>query len=362
MPELPLDRVLSYPWRELVRQAASRLERGGVLGDRVWEWAETGFDRWAAAHGLHDATAVYGYEHACRTSLETGRRRGLFCIYDVPAPEHEFTHRILRRELAKYPEIVDGYQRRIGRPEIHQRRDRRRRREWQSADMVIANSTFTRDSFRGYEDPDNPAKGLEKVAVIPYGAPPPDAAGLNGGSAGVGPLRFLWAGTFSLRKGANYLLEAWRRAGLKPSAARLDIYGSVTLPERLVALAPEGFHFHASIPRDELYSKYCQSDAFVFPTLCDGFGMVATEAFSRGLPVLTTRSAGAGDLIREKTNGLLVAPADADALAESLIWCVENRTALRAMREEALRTAQQWQWRDYRAALLKAVLDRFSTN
>src|SRR5579871_6898491 len=37
---IPPERVVSYPWREIVRQAAGRIERSGVLLDRAWEWAE----------------------------------------------------------------------------------------------------------------------------------------------------------------------------------------------------------------------------------------------------------------------------------------------------------------------------------
>jgi glycosyltransferase involved in cell wall biosynthesis len=356
---IPARQVVSYPWRELLRQAAARVERSGVLQDRVWEWAEHGFDRWTARHCLHRANAVYGYEHASRFSFSEGRRRGMFCIYDVPAPEHEFTHQILRREIDRFPELLNAYQRRIRRPEIHGRRTERRRREWQSAHLVIANSNFTRDSFRGYEDPSQPEKGLDKVRVVPYGAPPPDPSAVEGGSLGAGPVRFLWAGTFSLRKGAHYLIEAWKNAGLTPSSAVLDVYGAVTLPEGVLSQTPKEFRFNGSVPREELYLAYRQADVFVFPTLCDGFGMVVTEAFSRGLPVITTRYAGAADLVQDGDNGLLVPAADSHALAGALQWCLDNRPALKAMREAALQSAAAWQWADYRAALLANVLDSF---
>ncbi len=358
--DIPGKLLLPHPWRESIRLIAGRLDRSGVLSDRVWEWAETGFDRWMSCHALHGATAVYGYEHACRSSLEAGRDQGLFCIYDVPAPEHEFTHRILSRELDRFPELLSPYQKHVRRPEIHRRRTERRRREWAAADMVVAASQVTRRSFAGYDDPASPEKGLEKVCVIPYGAPPTDDTGLDGGSKSEGPLRFLWAGTFSIRKGAHYFMDAWKRLRLAPQLAQVDIYGAANLPPALLAQVPDAFKFHGSIPRDELYDVYKRSDAFVFPTLCDGFGMVVTEAFSRGLPVITTPMAGAADLVRPRQNGLIVLAADADALAGALQWCLDNRPALRDMRAEALTTAARWQWSDYRAGLLAAVQKRFA--
>jgi glycosyltransferase involved in cell wall biosynthesis len=357
--EVPSSQVLSYPWREVLRQMAARLEKSGVLQDQVWEWAELGFDRWVARHALQGATAVYGYEHACRFILEEGRRRGLFCVYDVPAPEHEFTHRILRREIDRFPELLNRYQKRIRRPEIHERRSERRRREWHSADLVIANSEFTRESYAAYEDSTLNGRGLSKVCVVPYGAPPAEREGIDGGSRDQGPLRFLWAGTFSLRKGAHYLIDAWKRARIGLQSARVDVYGAVTLPAALLAEAPSAFRFHGSVPREELYPAYRQADVFVFPTLCDGFGMVVTESFSQGLPVITTRSAGAADLIRHDENGWIVPSADSEALAEVLQQCVDHRPDLRGMRREALRTAESWQWSDYRAALATAVIHSF---
>ena len=172
-------------------------------------------------------------------------------------------------------------------------------------------------------------------------------------------MRVLWAGTFSPRKGAHYLIDAWRRAGLSEREAVFDHYGAVTLPPSLAGKAPPEFRFRGSVPREELFDAYRVADVFVFPTLCDGFGMVATEAFSRGLPVLTTCNAGAADLVHHGENGLLVRAGDAEDLALALRWCVHNREALRAMRPAALATAAGWQWQDYRAALRSAILERY---
>jgi glycosyltransferase involved in cell wall biosynthesis len=91
--------------------------------------------------------------------------------------------------------------------------------------------------------------------------------------------------------------------------------------------------------------------------LCDGFGMVVTEAFAHGLPVITTTRAGASDLVRHGENGLIVPAGNARALAEALEWCLTHRIELRAMRRVALETAARWQWRDFRQALVCNVVD-----
>jgi glycosyltransferase involved in cell wall biosynthesis len=162
-----------------------------------------------------------------------------------------------------------------------------------------------------------------------------------------GRLSLIWAGTFSIRKGAHYLLDAWREGRLGRHA-RLRVFGSVGLPERVLQPLPEGIEFLGSVPRTELLEHYRQADALIFPTLCDGFGLVATEAWSRGVPVITTDRAGAADLLRPGTNGLIIKAGDAKAIVQVVEWCHAHRPALRAMREGALATAAKWQWSDYR--------------
>jgi glycosyltransferase involved in cell wall biosynthesis len=306
----------------------------------VWERTETGFDR-RVARGLHAGlTAVYGYEHSALATFERARALGLRVAYDLPAPEPRFVHELLEVEMEKFPELRTAYHRHVAARE--ERRIARRRAEWHAADIILVNSVFTKNSYA--------RAGLDcsRVHVATLGSPPtvardealvaPDPKS---------PLTLLWAGSFSIRKGAHYLLDAWRAGGLG-RFARLRVFGAVGLPERLLHPVPDGIEFRGSIPRAELLGEYRQADALIFPTLCDGFGLVATEAWSRGVPVITTDRAGAADLLKPGQNGRLIRAGDASAIVEVVEWCHANRGELRAMREAALATAKAWQWSDYR--------------
>ena len=105
------------------------------------------------------------------------------------------------------------------------------------------------------------------------------------------------------------------------------------LPERLMNPLPAGVELRGSVPRAELLENYRAADALIFPTLCDGFGLVATEAWSRGVPVITTDRAGAADLLKPDHNGLLIRAGDSAAIAAAIEWCLDHRAELRAMRE-----------------------------
>lgn len=347
--EVPLDLVTSRPWAEALRIAVARLAGGqSRLHDWTWERAETHFDR-GVARGLHGGlTGVYGYEFSSLATFRRARALGLRVAYDLPSLDPDYVQRLLESETAKFPSLETPFHRWVAAREPE--RLARRRAEFATADLVLANSKLTRDSYA--------AAGLDssKVRVLHLGAPPcaPRDEAMNGGSTGSGPLTLLWAGTFGVRKGAHYLLEAWRKHQLGRHA-KLEVYGSVGLPAAALQPLPDGIEFKGAVPRAEVLAAFHRADALLFPTLCDGFGMVATEAWSRGLPVLATDRAGSAELLAPERNGLLIAAASADAIAGAIDWCHTHRTALQAMRETALATAARWQWSDYRQALAREL-------
>jgi glycosyltransferase involved in cell wall biosynthesis len=346
---VPPELVESHPWGELLRVATARADRDGRLTDFVWERAEQAFDH-AVARSLDPRlTGVYAFEYSSLATITRARALGIRVAYDMPAPEPGFVQSLLDRETETFPELVTPWHRWTA--EREEQRIARRHAEFARADIVIAASEFTRHSFA-------PA-GLDvnKVRIVPYGAPPvaDRELALRGGSNG-GPLELVWAGTFSVRKGAHYLLDAWREHQLGRHA-RLSVYGSVALPDRVVRPVPEGIEFVGAVPHAELLAALHRADALIFPTLCDGFGMVVTEAWSRGVPVITTDCAGAADLLREGENGHLIPAGSSAAIAEAVAWCHAQRPALAEMRETALMTAASWQWKDYRARLASTLRD-----
>ncbi|MEO1428985.1 MAG: glycosyltransferase family 4 protein [Cyanobacteria bacterium J06632_19] len=350
--EFPLSLVMTYPWREIIINLLSRVDKDKRFTDILFHWGVTGFDKWVASQALDEVKAVYGYESGSLRTFEAARKQGIARIYDVPSPEHDFVENLLHKEEGHFPELITPYRKYV--KSLQERRTRHRRREWELADVVIANSEFTKASYA------NAGLDVTKVRVIPYGAPPVCENGVTGGTKEHEPVNFLWAGTFSVRKGAHYLLQAWK--DLKPGdKAKLSVFGAMGLAPSSLQNLPDSIKFSGTVPRSQLYNHYYQADVLVFPTLCDGFGMVVTEAFAQGLPVITTDKAGAADLVRHGVNGLIIPAGDIDALTEAMNWCMKNRQKLRAMRQAALETAASWQWSDYRRTLVEKLLDGLKT-
>ncbi|MFM8809384.1 MAG: glycosyltransferase family 4 protein, partial [Chthoniobacterales bacterium] len=341
------NKTLTYPWRELVRLIDGKLNRDEIRRDRIFHWALDGFDAWAAKQMKPPVRMVYGYETQCLRTFTAARERGIKTVLDLPSPEHDYVENLLAAEYAKFPELKTPAKEYFR--GLQKERTARRHREFELADVVVANSSLTAKTWA--------AAGLDgsKIRVVTLGGPPPEAHGAHGGSRGKGPLRLVWAGTFSVRKGAHYLLEAWRRWNPE-DAVVLDVFGSVALPDSLMANLSENIVFHGPVNRECVLEKFLRSDLLVFPTLCDGFGLVVLEAMSRGLPVLTTKQAGASDLVKDQVNGLVVEAANTDRLVDVLQWAASNREALGTMRAAALQTAEENQWKDYGVKLRNAIL------
>ena len=346
--EVPASLLHTLPYWELARTLLSRTGVDPRLVDAVWEHETFRFDRNVARRGLIDADGIYGYEFSALTSFQEAQQRGLARVYEVPSPAHGFVQSLIQREIEQFPELDDGKRKYFLARET--RRTERQRQEWTLADVVIANSTFTRDSYASV------GLDVSKVRIVPLGAPPTDEVSVERANNKSEPLRVLWVGTFSIRKGAHYLLSAWRKFA-PPKCAILNVFGANGLPPTLMSNLPDSIRMSQTIPRAALAEQYRAADVLMFPTLCDGFGMVVTEAFAHGLPVITTRRAGAADLVRHGENGLIIPAGDASAIEEVLEWCLSHRVELEAMRLAALDTAKRMQWGDFRQVLAQHVID-----
>ena len=342
---LPPHLVEDKPFWEVIRTLADKGGMGGRRVDRIWDHMSRRFTIAAGQRLRPGMRAVYAYEYSALEAFAAADRLGIAKILDFPSLNSRQFQHLQRAQKEMFPELaepLDGYF-----EAVFEKRQARRDAEMRAADMIITNSSVTRAShIASGADP-------ELIFAVPCGAPPV-AEGAVRKSQVSGPLKVIWAGSFSIRKGAHLFLDAWRdlKAG---TAAHADIFGGVMLPDRMWRPAPDGMTFHGSVVRKTLFAAFQAADVLIFPSLSDGFGMVVTEAFSHGLPVITTDQAGASDLVREGENGFVIPAGDTAAITRTLQWCLDNRAQLAGMSAAAVETARGWQWADFRKGLYAAV-------
>ena len=83
--------------------------------------------------------------------------------------------------------------------------------------------------------------------------------------------------------------------------------------------------------RTDVPSLLAWFDVFCFPSRQEGLGTSVLDALAMGKPVVATAAGGIPEMIRGGEHGLLVAPADPRALADSLLWMLDHREQAAAL-------------------------------
>jgi glycosyltransferase involved in cell wall biosynthesis len=343
--QVPPHLVHSYPVWEILRSGAAVLGAGPIATDLVWDRMSHSFDATVARRYVPQTQSVHAFEYTALATFDRAKQEGVAKVLYLPSLDSKQFEEIQQREKSNWKELVGSYDAYFDAK--FARRYDRRQREVALADVIIAISSLAARSHIA-----SGATPAKTFVCLP-GAPPPIAEVRVSPSRKNLPLNVIWAGPFSLRKGAHYLLDAWKLLNAK-SAAILNVYGKLVLPDRLLPSATEGIVFHGSVPQTQLFNAFEEGDVLVFPTLSDGFGLVVSEAMARGLPLITTDQAGAADLVTQN-NGIIVPTADSKALADALRWCLDNREGLQTMRFAALETARGRQWSDFRRELISSL-------
>jgi phosphatidyl-myo-inositol alpha-mannosyltransferase len=96
---------------------------------------------------------------------------------------------------------------------------------------------------------------------------------------------------------------------------------------------------------ESLWSALHEADVLCAPSLSgESFGMVLTEAFAAGTPVVASAIAGYSDVVTDGVDGVLVPPADPQRLAEELQRAHYERERLARMGEAARQSARRYAW------------------
>jgi glycosyltransferase involved in cell wall biosynthesis len=150
-------------------------------------------------------------------------------------------------------------------------------------------------------------------------------------------------GNIAQRKGTIHLIEAF--AKLARSNTRLHIVGAPAwdhdfyFAQAKQTAQKSGLanriHFHGRLEQPEVNRLLSQAHIFAMPSLQEGFGIALLEAMHFGLPVVTTNVTAMPELVQDGENGLLVPPADPDALANALARLVDTPALRRTLGKEA---------------------------
>lgn len=344
----------TWPWLEIGRLTAGRLglnsltkhESGFFSVDSVYKYQDRMVAKLIDKRVDLDSAAIYAFEDGAACSFKTAKKNGIKCIYDLPIGYWRAARNYLKDEKKANPEwavTMTGF--RDTREKLI-----RKDEEIKNADLIIVASNFTAESLKLF-----PGK-LPPVKIIPYGFPEVGEAKKYDDLRNR-PLKILFVGGLSQRKGISYLFNAVEGMGNKVElilVGRKPVTDCKILNEHLTRHT-----WLPSLSHNEILKLMRQCDVLLFPSLFEGFGLVITEAMSQGTPVITTSRTIGPDIIKHNRNGWIVEAGSSESIKEILLKIIAEPYLLSEVGSNALETAKRRSWIDYGNDLASAVRENF---
>lgn len=327
--ELPAERVVSFNSSVLFSRAQFHFQRNRLSPDELADeycrfgkkFATLVREHLKREHLDPERDAFFGFNTNCLETIEHLRGRGVLTVVDQVDPA-----RVEEDLCAEEAEQWPGWSKNPGR--MPQGYWDRIAAEWDAADLVLVNSQWSADALTKQGVPED--KIIIAPQAIDFGRSHAHAP-----VVALGPLKVLWLGSIILRKGIQYLVEAARL--VQKRKIEFLVAGSLGISDAAVASFPENVKMLGRVTRDQLRDVYQQAHVFVLPTLSDGFAITQLEAMAHALPVIATPNCGR--VVTDGIDGFIIPARDGRALAEAFVRFDNDRAMLRAMSENALRTA-----------------------
>ena len=205
------------------------------------------------------------------------------------------------------------------------------------ADYVTATSNYLLETTIGIQN-----QVSSKSKVIPFGVriPEPKTSEntLNQNALFLKHLEKVYA--------PDILIKATKRVIQKIPGFKLTIAGDGTMKAELIQLIQKlGLNnvvtLAGYISHEHIYNLMRKHDFFVMPSLQEGFGVAAVEAFACSRPVVATNVGGIPEIVTDNVNGYLVEPNDIDALADAMIRMLSNKDTMIKMGQNGYKIAKE---------------------
>jgi len=351
--------------KEFRRAEHPGLDPGLVKTGGLIEWCErlmtrTGFRRTAVAldrignrrfarlidREIHSPApfALWGYNSSSLESFLAAGKVGRRCILDRTIGDWRFYNEIMRPVFAAYGDWFHP-----GDQEMGQYMIERDDAEYEAADLIVCGSEQCAATVRAY----SPVPGIaDKLRVLPYcfdqelfsGLPAPLPVDRRE------PVRFLFVGQLSMRKGIHHVLEAI--AQIPPSEASLTVVGHLKIRKEVFARYQDRITYLPTVPRAQIPGIMAAHHALVFPSYFEGSSLSLLEGLAAGLALIHTPQAGNG---ATPDTGILLDKPDTELTLQAMRALIDDRGRLDRYRSQAQAEAQRYSFARYREGIAELL-------
>jgi alpha-maltose-1-phosphate synthase len=326
-------------WRfELNEVIQRKLKKSASAIEQLVYNRDENFDRYmSTVLDREKAPLFWGFQGSSMLSLQKTKEKGGTAICELATAHVTYAQKILEEEMRLMPEWADT----ISNVVFPKQYQYRLEQEPLIADKVIAASAFTKLSLM------DAGIAEQKIVTLPLGAQiqhiPFDSSFKKINDR---PLRLLFAGTLTQRKGIAYLLEAMTR--LKGKDVELHCIGHTFGGEAILKKYASHYTYHGAMSQQQLFASYQHFDALILPTIFEGFALVIIEALAAGLPVITTSHSIGPDVIKNDENGYIIPIRNVEALVTSIENLRHKQDdEFHTMRLNSHKAALNYSWKNY---------------
>jgi glycosyltransferase involved in cell wall biosynthesis len=160
------------------------------------------------------------------------------------------------------------------------------------------------------------------------------------------PKQFAYLGRLVFYKNIEVILKAFVHVTKEFPDSRLVIAGDGPYRESLQNVTQNlglenNVEFRGYITLDQKKILLAESNALLFPSLIEGFGLVMLESFQQKRPVLTSNIPPMSDIIENQKTGYLINPHDENAWAEQIIKLIKEPEISQKMGEEGYKVLKE---------------------
>lgn len=180
-------------------------------------------------------------------------------------------------------------------------------------------------------------------------------------------LKILFVGRLIPDKGVTVLLQALRQLSASDAPITLSILGEGDLKGECTTVSSEltgltSVRVLGTMPYGApLFALIREYDALVVPTISDEQPRIVFDAYSQGVPVLASDTAGLRSCVRNGETGMLTPSNDVSALLALLQYASKHRSELKQLGLQSLKYAREMTHQEMhrqRVVLLKDMLDK----
>jgi len=338
---LPAGKVIAYNYFGLSYARGLKKARGMAERERIHLDFGRRFCELLLRYDFSETRAIYAFSSVALPLFQKGGSSSTIMILEQPSAPAAIDWQWVAEERSLWPGWEAPYPpRQVWEPRIDLEQQ-----EWKAANAVVCGSEFVALGLAAMGVP------LENIRVVPYGVEPSHFAATRTPYDGRRPLRVLFVGGVSLRKGPQYLVQALGELNSTRVVARL--VGPVAIRDPYRRRWQTRVEVTGQVSRTEMRRHYEWADVFVFPSICEGSATVTYEALAAGLPVITT--AHAGSVVRDGVEGFIVPIRDAGAIAEKMERLAADPELLKKMSCAAEDRAQEFSWEKYGERLVTTM-------